>query len=469
MKLHPILINSVSQTFTQNKNIVQKDNYQTKPSVVDLNKMPYYVDFKGKSEDEYDKAKKYLEYTKSKFSKNKLENLSLYYFDIDRLEGIQKGIKVFEGLNFKQIAFMLGRLSEVATFRGCYNNCAHCYAEAKHPIKEHDEMISRMDWEDFTDLCDGIKEINERLGFSISRNPDSYITSFHDADCSQVRLKDKDGKIHDWYEIAKYQYDATGRVQLFDTAGWYIQDKGAQERVESYIQKILNDDETEFIINISANPYHAMHFRAVEHMRAGNPDKEEYFRKKDSERMANVLFTMTPLLNADKENVEFRFITRAMDNKAKNSKGLTVRDLFKTYDRYFADLKKLYLDDYSSEQKYIKNLGETNKNLNKYEKTLRADISPVVSVTNKLKDIYDENHNAVKETKSYQKQNPEEIDLSMYVSVIDANGKVYLTNYYETYETDIQLNFKNKDKTTAPLAPTLCDKKFTSDLIKTKR
>ena len=56
MKLHPISINSVSQTFTQNKNIVQKDNYQTKQSVVDLSKMPYYVDFKGKSEDEYEKV-----------------------------------------------------------------------------------------------------------------------------------------------------------------------------------------------------------------------------------------------------------------------------------------------------------------------------------------------------------------------------------------------------------------------------
>ena len=212
-----------------------------------------------------------------------------------------------------------------------------------------------------------------------------------------------------------------------------------------------------------------MHFKAVEHMRAGNPDKEEYFRQKDSERMANVLFTMTPLLNADKENVEFRFITRAMDNKAKNSKGFTVRDLFKTYDRYFEDLKKLYLEDYLSDQKLIKNSGEITKNLNKYEKTLRADISPVVSITHKLKDIYDENHEAVKETKYNKKQNPEKIDLSTYVSIVDANGKVYLTNYYETYETDIQLNFKNKDKKTAPIAPSLCDKNFTSDLIKNKK
>ena len=78
-----------------------------------------------------------------------------------------------------------------------------------------------------------------------------------------------------------------------------------------------------------------MHFRAVEHMRTGNKEKEEYFRKKDSERMANVLFTMTPLLNANKENINVCFIPRAMKNDSKNSKGFAQRDLKKTFQRHF--------------------------------------------------------------------------------------------------------------------------------------
>lgn len=119
-----------------------------------------------------------------------------------------------------------------------------------------------------------------------------------------------------------------------------------------------------------------------------------------------------------------------------------------------------------TEQKIIKNLGETTRNINNYEKELRDDISPYVTVTNKLKDLYNEDHEAVKDTKRYQQQDPKKVDLHSYVSIVDANGKVYLTNYYETYETDIQLNFKNKDKKTAPIAPNLCEKPFTSDLIK---
>ena len=55
---------------------------------------------------------------------------------INKLEGIQHGIKVFKNMSIKEIAFFLSTIAEFATLRGCYNNCAHCYADAKPPIKE---------------------------------------------------------------------------------------------------------------------------------------------------------------------------------------------------------------------------------------------------------------------------------------------------------------------------------------------
>ena len=109
MKLYPIQTKTIQHISTQNSNIVQKDNQQTNPSVVNLNNIPHYVCFKGSSDDEYSKAKKYLDYKKSTLSKTKQENLSLQYFDVDRLEGIQKGIKVFDGLSFRQVVFVLER------------------------------------------------------------------------------------------------------------------------------------------------------------------------------------------------------------------------------------------------------------------------------------------------------------------------------------------------------------------------
>lgn len=439
--------------------------------IVDTKNMQYYKEIDNANENSYFKAKKYLEYKKSNLSKPHKENISIKYFDLDRLNGIQKGIEVFEGLSFKQISFILDRLSEIAMFRGCYNNCAHCYAEAKHPIKETDDFISKIDWEDFTNLTNGIKELNNRLGFNIFREQKDgtrYLTAFHDADCSQIEIKDKDGIVHDWYEIAKHLYKATKKVQLFDTAGWYIQDKKAQQRMESYVQKLLADDEIKIDLNISANPYHAMHYRAVEHMKNGNKEKEEYFRQKDSERMANVLFTLTPLLKKQHSNIELSILARAMSNKSNNSKGLSEKDLKKTFDRHFEELKKLYKKDFETNQKVIKNKKEIQRNIYEYKKEF-DNIGTTPAVTNKLKDLYTIEDRARAISDAHVLQDPEMItkkeDSDYYRTIIDANGKVYLSNFYETYETDMQLNFKNKNQKTATIAPNLCYKQFKSHLI----
>lgn len=469
MKLSPIQIKQ--STYHKISTISFAQAPPTSDKIVDTKDMPYYKEIDNTNENSYFNAKKYLEYKKSNLSKQQKENMSIKYFDLDKLNGIQKGIEVFEGLSFKQISFILEKLSEIATFRGCYNNCAHCYAEAKHPIKESKDFISKMDWEDFTNLMNGIEELNNRLGFNIFRKKNDgtrYLTSFHDADCSQIEIKDKDGIAHDWYDIAKRQYKATKKTQLFDTAGWYIQDKKAQQRMEAYIEKLLADDEIKIDLNISANPYHAMHYRAVEHMKAGNKEKEEYFRQKDSERMANVLFTLTPLLKKQNSNIELSFLARAMSNKAQNSKGLSEKDLKKTFDRHFEELKKLYKKDFETNQKIIKNKKEIQRNIYEYKKEF-DNIGTTPTVTNKLKDLYTNEDIARVISNAHILQNPEMTtkaeDSDYYRTIIDANGKVYLSNFYETYETDIQLNFKNKNKKTAPIAPNLCHKQFKSHLI----
>lgn len=465
MKLSPVKINLIQQATTvQSQSNVIKPQFQN--NVADLKLVPCYINFKGIEESDYLKAKKYLEYKKSKLSKTKQENISIKDFDLDKLNGIQQGINIFDGLSFKQVAFVISKLLEVATFRGCYNNCAHCYAEAKHPIKETNDFISKMDWDDFTNLMNGIEELHNRLGFVLCDY--KYNTSFHDADCSQIEIKDKNGNTYDWYDLATRQYKATQKEQLFDTAGWYIQDKKAQKRVENCIEKILKDDKTPIEVNISANPYHSLHFRAVEHMRTGNKEKEEYFRKKDSERMANVLFTMTPLLNANKENIKVCFIARAMKNDSKNSKGFAQRDLKKTFQRHFEELEKLYIKDFETEQKIIKDKKDIKRNIYKYQSLLKT-ITTTPAVTNKLVDLYADDDIAKIKSLSLRVNDPEKIfkskDKYNYVTIIDANGKVYLSNIDETYNTDIQLNLKNKNKKTVKIMPNICNKAFTSNLI----
>ena len=407
------------------------------------------------------------EYISSK--KQEIENsgrtVNIIDYDFDKLEGIQEGIKVFDGLNIKEIIFTLAPLLEVATLRGCNNACKHCYAEAKPPIKESDEQISKIDWDDFKLLTEGIKELSKRLSCpTITTNTANYQTLFHDADCSKILIKDKDGITHNWNEMAKMMYDATGCPQVFDTSGWYLQDTYTQKRIENLIQEILNEPTLKYVkaFNISINPFQALYFKHVENLRTGNQEKADFFKEKDSERIANVLFTLSPLFKTGK----LKLLVRAMDNDSKNADGYSEKDLRTNYmANYIPKLRKLYENDLNEEKKVIKNPKKIKDYINKYKIQLRK-VDKDLVITNKLKDIYDSKDEQYQKTENKREKPLNELlkPNSCY-TIIDANGDVYATNFYKTYKTDIKLNFKNKNKKTAPIAPNLKEAMFTQKEI----
>ncbi len=41
------------------------------------------------------------------------------------------------------------------------------------------------------------------------------------------------------------------------------------------------------------------------------------------------------------------------------------------------------------------------------------------------------------------------------VGIVDSNGDYYITTYYTTFPTELKLNFKNKNKQTPPIRPSL--------------
>lgn len=467
MKILPIFnnkINNINNSAAQN-NFKTGEQTQLIGKPQNLNNIPHYVPFKARESGNYEQAKQYLTDQKSGLPS---DNLNIWKFDLDKLEGLQNGIKVFEGVSLKEIAFLANLLTEVAIVRGCNNNCAHCYADAKPIQKETHDHISRMDYEDFTNLTEGFKELNKRLGFNIFNLSRTYYTTlFHDADCSQVYLKDKDGNIHDWEELAREFYEVSEIPQLFDTAGWYLQDKEAQKRVEKYVNSLtLNPQNNAFIdgFNISVNPYHSMYFKTVENMRKGNKAKEEFFREKNAQRVANMLFTLTPLLKLD--NYFLACVTRAMANGTKNSYGFSEKDLINTYNQYFLkELKNMYEQDFQTEQKVIKKKEDIKNNIRQFRKIMFDTITTTPSITKKLKDIYLSNNSNVLHTQAMLDMSAKETLDDSAAAIIDANGDVYLTNFYQTFKTDIKLNFKNKDKKTAPIEPNLSNEHITKDLI----
>ena len=199
-----------------------------------------YVSFKGFSP-KYLEAKKYLDRYREVNEFLPPKATDLYDFSLNRLDGIQEGIKVFGGLNMKEIAFLMRTITEFGINRGCHNMCSHCYADAKPPVKETADTINKMSWNDFKTMTDGFSELNKRLGF-FAAAPDNlstkrnYISPFHDADGLDIVLRDNSGNEHDFTDIADALYDAVGVPIVFDTAGWTPWNEKMQKRAEKIVK-----------------------------------------------------------------------------------------------------------------------------------------------------------------------------------------------------------------------------------------
>lgn len=416
----------------------------------------------------YFAAKTYLCMAKQAYKK--VKTLDLYMFDLNKLDGIQEGINVFKGLNMKEIAFVADTVAEITVNRGCRNICAHCYASAKAPIKETANQINKMSWNDFTSLTDGFEELNKRVGFPVvvqKKNKHAMAIPFHDADCSSIILKDNEGKEHDFIDIAERLDKAFHLPVLFDTAGWNIQDVKAQKRMEKYVEYYSKPENFKKLegFNLSVNPFHAMYAKSLELKQNRKPELAEKLYDLYTTRMANVLFTLTPL----QKNPRFNFIARSAADKSKLPKGFKSKDLRVLYMDILEKVNNLYKKDMKSAQKVVKNEDEAFEYFNNYYKRLE-NISPTIGMSARAEKFVDKDDEIAKFGERRKQQNIKDIqslkrikDLrklnkdmnNHFYGIIDANGDYYLTTFHTSFPTEIKFNFENKGKTTAPIAPYL--------------
>lgn len=416
----------------------------------------------------YFAAKTYLCMAKQAYKK--VKTLDLYMFDLNKLDGIQEGINVFKGLNMKEIAFVADTVAEITVNRGCRNICAHCYASAKAPIKETANQINKMSWNDFTSLTDGFEELNKRVGFPVvvqKKNKHAMAIPFHDADCSSIILKDNEGKEHDFIDIAERLDKAFHLPVLFDTAGWNIQDVKAQKRMEKYVEYYSKSENFKKLegFNLSVNPFHAMYAKSLELKQNRKPELAEKLYDLYTTRMANVLFTLTPL----QKNPNFEFIARSAANDSKVPKGFKEKDLRVLYMDILGKVNNLYKKDMKSAQKVVKNEDEAFEYFNNYYKRLE-NISPTIGMSARAEKFVDKNDEIAKFGERRKQQNIKDIqslkrikDLrklnkdmnNHFYGIIDANGDYYLTTFHTSFPTEIKFNFENKGKITATIAPYL--------------
>lgn len=428
-------------------------------SETNLNSLPHYQPLSFRGNSQYLKAKQYLDERKNELQE-KGHHISIDKFDLEKLEGIQKGIKVFDGMSIKELGLVSQRLAAVLVTRGCSNNCAHCYNDAK-------THIDRMSYEDFKSLTNGYKELNKRLGFNIFKeklgDTKKVLVPFYDSDCAEIFIKDKQGNAHDIIEINKELYDVTKRQMLFDTAGWNVKHPKTVERVNNYISYYTNPENTEALesFNLSLNPFHKLNAEYVKYIN-NDSARAQKFRNLYTDRMSQVFFDLTPIAQTKK----FHIYALANSDSTKCKDGFKKQDLQILYKEIRTKLEQKYKDDLKSPSpRFVFCEEDIKKYLDKYDKKTQL-IFESIQATGRMKDLLDPDDITVKITENYRQKN---LDLENILSnkkyefIINPNGKVYYTNEKDSFLTDIQFNFENKNKETDSVGPN-----FHKDFVVTK-
>ena len=415
----------------------------------------------------YKEAKTYANCTRLY---NKFINRRLYNCNLDKLEGIQEGLKTFEGLSMKQIAFALTDLHSINMIRGCINHCLHCYANAQ-------PFISRAPFESFKQIMDDIVSLKKRIGINpVAHRGQKYVDCYFDADGIDLHLFDKNGKKHDAIELGTMIHKSTGMKAVFDTNGWDRNDKERQKIAEDYVQKLLSDKNSKhfYQINISLNPFNPKYVRALKDgykpkiysplipiEEVINPKEKPPKIKKAEENYrdyikneVNVLFTFTPLVLEGK----LRTIIRGLNKNITNMDGCYLEDYTTTLSNILEHLELNYIADLQGEQKVIKSKKMLDKAMKNYLKLFNRNADFLFS-SGRMENFYKVKHNGsiegiekidnlrVQAEKNYRNvMSSGRISASdlMYLKMINSDGKVYLYDNYSIIPTDIQLKTDNK-------------------------
>lgn len=361
---------------------------------------------------------------------------------LNKIEGLQYGVRTFESTPIKEVYHIMKKAGslELGLVRGCTNGCKHCYVGAKPPIKDDDEHISKMSFENFLLFTNDFREMKERFKLSY---PNSYVAFFRDSDCKDVYLTDYQGREHSYQEIGRIFYNATGIRSVFDTAGWNAKDIETQRRMEELVEYYSKDGKMNEIysMSVSVNPFGNIISHANDLMLQGRHKEAKEVRDIYIKNMANVFFTFTPLIKSKKFSVIGLALPYSADGA--KEKGYNIESYNKIVRDIVKELERMYWVDYYGERRVIKKKSQIESNCNQV-KSLCSDPKTKIG-----KSGHDNGFYYNKETPRY---NHSEIKDKFNV-FIDTNGEVYLTKLGDTYKTTTHLDFQHKNKKTLPIRP----------------
>lgn len=253
-------------------------------------------------------------------------NFPLTKMNLNKLDGIQKGIPLFEGVKIEDIAFAANRFETLNLFRGCSVGCSHCLKNAK-PIENGTILF-----EDLMRFLDGFKTLNERLGFNVFQKS-KYVSIADDANPSDFPIKGKE-RVHTLGEAVKAIYEKISLPPLIVTSGWNRGSKYAQSSSEELARIIEQKPETAAAVEISINPFSGIMEKSRNALKNSNQNTADFLRNVYTDRMANVLKVFLNLFGIGKAKIIYR---HAPDYKGNELVG--ERETRKLYEEIYAKLK----------------------------------------------------------------------------------------------------------------------------------
>lgn len=366
--------------------------------------------------------------------------------DLKGLEGVQKGIPLFEGskpLTMDLISFITKRIETLNLFRGCTVGCSHCLKDAKAEVRKS------ILFEDLERFLDGFKTLNERLGFNVL-NGNKYLSIVDDSNPSDFPISGKDRK-HSVVEAIKEIYEKLNIPILFVTSGWNKGSHYAQNASEELAKAIQKNPSMIESVDISINPFVGILDKSREASRNHNQNKADFLRNVYTSRMANVLSTFIKAFENNKARIIYRHASNIQGNELVNENAAK-----KLYEEIYAKLRKSVgsaLDNVPSLKP---------EQLTKFDKTHLIEPSgrgrKYFSADTNLK-MQEQLIDEALEWESLSEQEKFNFLKDYALKCIDIDGSVYTTmpaNKVQfvsapielTLPTKIKLNYENKKATT---------------------
>lgn len=366
--------------------------------------------------------------------------LNLDDLDLKKINGLQKDIKVFDGLTMQEIAFVLTNTALLLN-RGCSNLCSHCGVMAT-PITS--QTYDRMSFEDFKSFVDGVSELQKRCGSDVSVLPG--IQPFFDSDCINIEIKDKNNKTYDYIDCVDYMFKNGFPEMLLDTSGWNPRSEKMQKRAEKFVDYLLKmDNPSKIDINISINPYHIYVTEAVKARVNGDFDRATELENKYAERIANVLFTFTPLLN---KGFDIEILSRAIP-KENCINDCNFNKLLELELKIISHLNEMYACDLQTDKKVIKSSEDFMINSLNFAHLMKESLEEgrnTVIPMGRARSLIINPQFTFRQNKDFFDLLLKQRDLSDISRAINPNGSVVLNRNDLSAKTSVQLNFENKDK-----------------------